>query len=371
MSDKWHYSRKSLAEQHARRLQDSLFSRVALIGSRRIGKTAFVIKDLTPALLKADCIPVYISLWSDRSAPHNEFIAKLQAALLAIKNKSALRSLLNSDVTKLAVGNNSLGKLELEFKSAKAQSSELLQIRTLLCDLVEAAKGKRVVLLLDEIQHLVSDVVFNDLQHTLRSILDELGSSISVLYTGSSRAGMTAMFENPDLPFYHSAQPSEFPKIDDYFVDFCIQRLTSYGLHFSNIELLEFWHEIDCSPYWMIQLMRRVVLELCSLSDGISFIREAISIDGNFDTLLKKMSAVEEVVLVRLANNQQLYSAQSYEYFKLLGIKTTRSTIQSAIGKLKTKRLLTRLPNGSYLIESSGLVSVIEAKHKELSEKLK
>jgi len=366
MADKWHYPRQNLAEQYGRRLQDTLFSRIALIGSRRIGKTAFVINDLSPELIEAGCIPIYISLWSDRSAPHNEFIAKLEAALFAVKNKSTLRSLLNTDVTKLAVGSSAFGKFEMEFGSVKAHSSELLQIRSLLCDLVELADGKRVVLLLDEIQHLVTDSAFNDLQHTLRSILDELGSSISVLYTGSSRAGMAAMFENPDLPFYHSAQPSEFPKIDDQFVDFCIEQLKTYNLHYSKVELLDYWHEIDSSPYWMIQLMRRVVLELSSLSEGISFVRKAIAIDGNFDAILSKMSMVEQLVLIRLARKQPLYSAKSFEYFESLNINTSRSKIQSAIGKLKTKRLVTKLPNGEYLIEASGLIAVIQAKFEKL-----
>jgi hypothetical protein len=356
----WHYPRPKLAKQYAVRLQERLFSRVALIGSRRIGKTAFILNDLSPALISQGCLPIYISLWSDRSSPHMEFIAKFEAAIEAIKHQTPFSALMLSEVTKLSLGNSLLGKVDMAFKNSKAETDSLLLIRSLMADLIKLAKGKRVVLLLDEIQHLITDSAFNDFQYALRTMLDEAGDSISVLYTGSSRSGMSAMFANKDLPFYHSAQPTEFPLIDDGFVDFCVTRLKDYDLHQDSTVMLHFWHSVEQSPYWMIILIRHLIMQQCSLATAIKQVNLVIVEDGDFERLLKKLTLIEKLLLVRLSGKLPLYSVQAFEDYKTAGCHATRSKVQTALTKLVTKKIITKLPDNSYLIEVEGLVSVIE-----------
>ena len=50
----------------------------------------------------------------------------------------------------------------MEFKNTRAENTNLLLIRSLLAELMRLAKGKKVVLLLDEIQHLITDKAFDD-----------------------------------------------------------------------------------------------------------------------------------------------------------------------------------------------------------------
>lgn len=360
MNNKWHYARPELAKQYATRLQDSLFSRIALIGSRRIGKTAFILNDLAPELISQGCLPIYISLWSDRSAPHMEFIAKFEAAIYALKNKTPISALMLTEVTKLSLGNSLLGKVDVEFKNTKAENNSLVLIRSLLSELIGLAKGQRVILLLDEIQHLVTDKAFEDFQYALRTMLDEVGHSISVLYTGSSRSGMNAMFANKDLPFYHSVQPVEFPVIDDGFVKFCVSKLAEYGLYYDGLQMLDFWRLTQNSPYWMIILVRHLVMQQSRLSTAIEQVNGMISEDGGFEVLLRKLSLLEKWVLIRLSKGEPLYSAQAYKDYQDSGCIASRSKVQTALSKLVTKRIITKLPDLSYLIEVEGLVSVIE-----------
>ncbi len=358
MSNSWHYKRPNLARSYAMRLQDNLFSRMALIGSRRIGKTAFLLNDLAPELIKQSSLPIYISLWSDRFSPQTEFIAKLEAAIHAIKHNTLFSSLMLAEVTKLSV-NGFIAKIDVDLKSTKAESNELQTIRKLLSELIYISKGKRVVLLIDEIQHLITDKAFDGLQYALRSMFDEVGGAISVLYTGSSRIGMSAMFENKDLPFFHSAQPTEFPTIDDGFVKFCTEKLSGYDLKYSDAGLLEFWHSVDCSPYWMIILMRHLVMEQCTLEKGIAHITNLVREDGGFEKLLPKLTKIEKLVLLRMSRNYSLYSEKANDYYQKYGIIATRSKIQTAISKLVTKRLITKLPAGTFLLEVEGLISAI------------
>ncbi len=129
-------------------------------------------------------------------------------------------------------------------------------------------------------------------------MLDEAGDSIGVLYIGSSRSGMSAMFANKDLPFYHSAQPTEFPLIDDGFVDFCITRLKDYGLHHSSTVMLNFWHSVGQSPYWMIILVRHLIMQQCDLDTAIEQINLVIAEDGDFDRLLRKPNEYSALFIV-------------------------------------------------------------------------
>jgi hypothetical protein len=355
----WHYAREKLAVEYVSRIKDSLFSRLALIGSRRIGKTAFILNDLAPALLTSDCIPVYISLWSDKTAPHHEFIEKLTHAVDALKDGSFKR-LLTSEINSLTIGGNLLGKIEVDLRNEQADGGALQLIRSSLNELIKIADNKRVVLMLDEIQHLVTDKAFDSLQYALRSILDEVGARISVVYTGSSRGGMTAMFQNRDLPFYHSAQPTEFPIIDDGFVDFCLNQLKTYDLHYDRGELLAFWNSVDKSPFWMIELMRELVLKKCGLSIATNLVRMRIEADGSFKALLRNMTKAEKLTLILLSDSQKLYAVSTADFFNKYRIRHTRSLVQTSITRLVTKRIITKLPDGSYLIETEGLVAAIK-----------
>jgi len=69
MKISWHYNRPELAKNMTSQLTCGLFNRLAYLGQRRIGKTMFLLKDLSPSLIKAGCVPVYISLWSNKNAP--------------------------------------------------------------------------------------------------------------------------------------------------------------------------------------------------------------------------------------------------------------------------------------------------------------
>jgi hypothetical protein len=170
------------------------------------------------------------------------------------------------------------------------------------------------------------------------------------------------MFANKDLPFYHSAQPTEFPLIDDGFVDFCIERLQTYGLHYDKLEMLDFWHSVNCSPYWLIILVRHLVMEQCGLATAISHINDLIAEDGDFERLMQKLTMMEKLTLVRLAKNMPMYSKEAFDEYQQLGCKATRSKVQTALTKLATKRIVTKLPDQSYLIEVEGLVAAIEDK---------
>ena len=153
-------------------------------------------------------------------------------------------------------------------------SIELLNIKLHLNSLVEVVGSSKIVLVLDDFQHLSTSSAFDNFIYALRTQFDEYGSRITVIFIGSSR--VQSLFEDDQAAFYQSAQVKEFPTIDDGFVDYCVNRLKDDNVHINKQDLLEFWAEIDLSPYWMVKLMHEMVENHRDFIQAIARIREEV-----------------------------------------------------------------------------------------------
>jgi hypothetical protein len=65
----WHFARPELAEQHLQAFNLGLISATALHARRRMGKTEFLTKDLTPAAEKKGYTVGYCNLWQEDQDP--------------------------------------------------------------------------------------------------------------------------------------------------------------------------------------------------------------------------------------------------------------------------------------------------------------
>lgn len=357
--DPWSYPRLSLAQHIGMMCKDTLFSRMAYLGTRRIGKTHFLLHDLSPFLLANNLTPIYINMWGNKNSPQTEFIEQLSEALNELTKEGLVKRLLNADIEKLAIGSQ-FGKLEMKFAPKPVSDIDMRTIKTLLSDVTKASNNK-VVLILDEFQHLSTSPMFEDLLYSLRTLLDTYGTKITVIYTGSSRKGMKAAFQDKDVPFYQSAQVNEFPVIDDGFVEHCVTRLqNAYGIYISKIELLDFWNETGRSPYWTINLMRELVSKQCSLSQATNFIKDAIAIENNLDEIIGGLSKTEMAVLLLLNNKYGLYSQKSMNFIANMGGNATKSYAQSAKESLDNKNIISILPNKDIIVEIYGLIDRVK-----------
>jgi hypothetical protein len=362
MAISWHYKRPTLAKNIAGQLTSGLFNRLAYLGQRRIGKTMFLLKDLTPSLEKANCIPVYISMWSNKNAPQKEIINKLQLTLAQLGKKSALQSVLTAEITKVkALGITAeFGQLD----PVVASDDELIVIGNLLRQLVKKAANKRVILLVDEIQHLITAKEFSPLQYMLRTILDELNESIGVLYTGSSRRGIEAMFNNKDMPFYNSANQVAFPHLGDDYVTHINNMLKKhFNLDHNTAELIEYFNSINQSAFWFDRLAQYLALNQTSLKEGFNDIDEMMRLESQYDSTVDALTNIQQGVLIRVVDQQSRYDDEAITLYKKLGVKnTSRSQIQSAYKSLVSKRLITKVANTIY-IEESGIAKFIKEKN--------
>ncbi|MGR5366918.1 ATP-binding protein [Photobacterium damselae] len=357
--DPWFYHRPSFAQHLVGMCKDTLFSRMVYLGTRRIGKTYFFLNDLSPELLKNGILPIYINMWGNKSAPHAEFIQQLSSVLHEIKNEGMVKRLLNSEIQKFAIGNQ-IGKVEVEFTAKSASDNEIKDIKAMIDDVVNGAGNKKVVFILDEFQHLSTSSAFDNFLYALRTVFDVYGARITVIFTGSSRTGMRAAFEDDQVPFYQSAQVKEFPVIDDGFIDHCVSRLHEvYGMDVNRLELLDFWHEIDHSPHWIINLMRELISNQWSLSRAIAFIREAIKTEESHNEIINGLTSTDKAVLLLLHAGKGIYSESSQAFIKRVGGRATKGSAQSSERKLVSKSIVSVLPNKRVIVEYYGLVDAV------------
>lgn len=219
----WHYPRAELAASYLDTLQAGLISSMVLFAPRRKGKTEFVLEDLLPAAEQAGYRTVYCSMWQNRSDP-------LGSLLLALTNAAKPRTFgekLQDRIfrplkkTSLELNAGPLGKLraEAEFNSRGMPSQAALQSLPELVDAVIAASRGKVLIALDEIQHLAKPE-FQELVAALRTTLDVRKKAVKTVFTGSSRNRLQMMFSQIKAPLFQFSQSTDFPDLDERFVGF-------------------------------------------------------------------------------------------------------------------------------------------------------
>jgi len=173
--DTWYFPRLDLAKRYIKILEVGISSNLAIIAPRRKGKTLFVLQDISFFAKKKNYIPIYASLWQNINAPHEGLILALEEAIQALDKKISINKLIKAKIKKTSLGNELIGKLEIEFadKPQKPTNKDLILLEELLTKLEKKAKNKTVLLLIDEVQHLATSPKFSALTHALRTMLDK------------------------------------------------------------------------------------------------------------------------------------------------------------------------------------------------------
>lgn len=362
----WHFDRTELALKYLKIVYQGAINRIALLDVRRTGKTSFLLKDFFPAALAQEFIPVYINLWSDPDNPARTILSAIEKTLTTVQTNpiSSLSDIANTEVKKIEVGSSVFGKMALEFsdKQAKtATASELNQISETLAQLA-AQCGDRAILIIDEIQHLATSSKFDAVQRTLRTALDT-HSEINLVYSGSSRSGIDAMFSDKDKAFFNSAFMIDFPRLDHAFVHHCRDTLQQYfGLDYNVDELCERYDKLDKSPFWLMQLVNYLMVNHADIDAGMEFVNAAIIEDGDFKNKAKALNKTDRAVLFHILDGQQqLYSDSAIAALSNAAQrKLTKSNIQGCVKKLKNKQIITYYSN-KYYLELPGFIQYLKA----------
>lgn len=194
-------------------------SNVTLFAPRRQGKTWFVRYELLPALHEAGWFAARVDLWRNRDNPSLGLVEGLEAVAYATSSAKGIFQPLTLKSVRGAfngAGVEIAGQWEPAAAPPEPEGSLENRLASALKLIVQ--KGSHCVLALDEFQALAEKSAENFVA-AFRTALQDLEGSLSIVFTGSSRDGLTRLFSRSKAPLFRSAETVTLPSLGDDFVD--------------------------------------------------------------------------------------------------------------------------------------------------------
>ena len=359
-TDPWHFPRRALAKDFVHQLDIGLATRLTLIAPRRKGKTEFLVYDLAPAADKAGYHVVYASLWANVNAPQLGLLEALSTAVEAMRSRrSVTRSVLTAAINKVKVDAMGIGA-ELEFADTPIPISSDAPFKIdRIIDELNSGKRAKLLLILDEIQHLGTERAFLPLAYALRTTLDRL-RDVRVVFSGSSRGGIRAMFSDQNAPFFGFATEVELPDLDSDFTDFLartFKKITNRQIN--NNTLWAQYEKLDRNPYYVREALKLMALEPgLSISSAIERVLSAVADQNDYAGLWAKLNSLDRALFLAIAQNPGgggLHSQESIDHFsKATGKRVSRTLVGRRLQRLNKQSLISTTKRGSYQIEMPG-----------------
>ena len=284
--DPWHFRRDELAEQVLNTLAHGPAQALSLFAPRRAGKTEFLVQDLAPRAEARGHRVIYASFWQAPLSP----LAVLLHALEKSRERGRLVDRIRTSAWRVApklklsaaipgTGTGAEAEIDLTRLKGEPPTELLLHLDDLLGRL--SAKARPTILLLDEVQELARSRTNAPLVAALRTGLDKRRDGLAAVFTGSSRAGLAAMFSNREAPFFHFATPIDLPTLGKPFVDHVVavfQKTAKRNLDPDG--MLDAFRRLHRNPYFFRFLVQTMLYDPeHTISSALDHVRERIAAD--------------------------------------------------------------------------------------------
>jgi DNA-binding MarR family transcriptional regulator len=338
-----HYARPKLAQAYLDQLREGE-EPIALFSPRRTGKTAFLRKDLMPAGEAAGFWVVYADIWQDKTSPVAALTYALQTAVDDIKLPHPRTGRgMATPVKKVSV----LGTGVDFGDDAKRvmPESKYLRLDALLRELVREC-GKKVLLLIDEVQQLAQVDDGEEVVASLRASLTQLQGQVYTVLTGSSRDQLNELFSRARAPMYEFASVIKFPLLGRDFVKFALLRFAHLtGRSLDEPVVLAAFEALEHRPKLLQRLLDEMeansALSVAAALGALSAEREK---EHNFPGQWRDLSALQQAVLVRIALDEDLYSKTALlDYQQRLGTPVNPGSVNNAVDQLRKKGLISKI----------------------------
>ena len=161
-------------------------------------------------------LPVYVSFWKYEQDP----VACLEEGIRQTLSGSGLKARFKrvlSRAPEVEAGLEGVGHIRLAQKVEPIEKDELLRLQQSFDRLMGGKK--KVLLCLDEVQHLATRPEFEPLVYFLRTLIDSMQDRLEVIFTGSSRDGLQKLFTRRKAPLFNSSSQIDLPELGSPFVE--------------------------------------------------------------------------------------------------------------------------------------------------------
>ena len=326
---------------------------IALFAPRRVGKTWFLDADLSDEAGKAGFVPVYADVWLHKKAPLEAINHALEEALDdALVPPTAVRRLAATPIRKLGVLGATVELGDGPHRRALPAAPEL-RIDALVTRLA-AASGRRVLLMLDEIQALADLADGDTIMATLRAVLQKRKRLVAAVFTGSSQEALSSMMSAAGGPMYQFAQLQDFPVLGRDFLKLLAD-------HFARVHrdkrldpdaMQAAFARIGHKPALMKDLVKSMSAEgMTDLDVGLARLVEDDRHVAGWRGLLSTMTPFERTLLTLIARGKPPMGRDTMqELEQITDTPTTIAKVRAALKRLKRAGILAK-PAASYLIE--------------------
>jgi hypothetical protein len=357
----WHYPRQSLAERYLSVLKSGIAVSTTIFAPRRMGKTTFLRKDLTPMAQAEGFTVVYADLWQTKHAPALALVNALEQALEPKTVGAKLKARLNTPLKGIKAGAEFAGaKVSGEVTldtSQKEQAETALRIGSLLTSLCE--KGP-ALLLVDEAQELAKSKDNEIVATALRTAITLNQDKLRAVFTGSSRTQLASVFSDSKAPLYSSGVAiTDFPLLDRNFVNFVLDKFKkSSGTRKLNAD--EAWNafvSLSRQPEPFLKcVFHLLVTPGLVFSDALKQVQEELLRSENHEGTWARLDAAQRTLARMLASNPALkpFSAGVIaELRQKMGVDAIQKThVQRALFKLSDAGIVAKAADGVYEFEN-------------------
>lgn len=355
----WHFPRTDLAEQILDRLEVGATTALTLFAPRRMGKTEFVVRDLLPMAVDRGYIGVYVNFWDRKDDPAESLIHGLNKAVAGLK----LTTRLKQTMSRLrGFGfNTPIGGASASLKDT-SESDRLTIIQELFDLLVK--ENRKVLLALDEVQHLATESRFEPIVYALRGMIDLNRERVSVLYTGSSRSGLQRLFRRRNAPLFSSSQQIDLPDLGSGYLQH-----TARTFHAASHRTLDInacsaaFKAVKRVPYDYRQIIDNLILHGGTDILGMAtHYLEEHSQEESYQADWANLKPVDRAVLhFIISRNAGIYTAAGRAFIaEQLGVDDVDvPTVQNAINRLRRATHIAPVGQGRYELEDPYLADWI------------
>jgi len=348
-SDPWHFPRDALAASVVGALDSGIVSAITLFAPRRMGKTQFVCTDLGPLAARKGWLVAYCNLWDDKPNPAGTLVATLAAAAEPFKP--------GRRTGKVGVSAN------LGIVTASAEATEEVAARGAPAHITEAfnefaraaaghGKGRRLLLIVDEIQHLASDRKHEPAAASLRTSLERHAGRVKAVFTGSSQQGLQRLFLDTRAPFFSPGGQMELPRLGADFVAFMVERANrTFREKASLADAARVFEASGYSPFFLRQAITVARLRELPLDRALDVVIEETLNEEALARRWSRLTAVERAVALAVMEDKPPFAASSLEELgRAVGKPLKSHNVQNALLRLEREGFVERAMRGGYAV---------------------
>jgi AAA+ ATPase superfamily predicted ATPase len=324
---------------------------LTLISPRRLGKTGLIYHVLNQENIKNEYIPIYCDIYQTSNLA--DFAKVLSNAVFNQIEKTPEKILkkIKQFLSNLSpsVSFNPLtlqAEIDLKIRNNKEAENSIQQIFSL----IKKSK-KPVVLAIDEFQQITRYPEQN-VEALLRTHIQQM-TETRIIFSGSSKHVLSAIFSDYNRPFYHSTQLLTLPKIskDDYskFIS------TKFGNAKRSIDNEAISHILDLTrihTYYVQYLCNRLFesknRNITKEDSDKTLLDILVENEEYYYTYRNLLTGQQFSLLKAIGKEDGIDKPSSKDFMQKYGLGTT-STINSAIKSLLSKDLIFKEDN-KYLV---------------------